>query len=157
MTEPEPEPASLRLILWNKTFLSVQSLSKMLSFGPPGDHQPNLNVTVSYTAGCLVSVWAKAMTRGKSPWGQEDSLELEADAGLSFSGNSSLCVCSVASDSLLPSDCSLPDSSIHGILQARILKWVAIPFSRQSSRSKDRTHVSWIAGRFFTADPPRKP
>ena len=32
-----------------------------------------------------------------------------------------------------PMDCSLPDSSVHGILQARILEWVAIPFSRGSS------------------------
>ena len=35
-----------------------------------------------------------------------------------------------------PMDCSLPDSSVHGILQARILEWVAIPFSRGSSRSR---------------------
>ena len=38
----------------------------------------------------------------------------------------------------------------HGILQARILEWVAISFSRASSRPKDRTWVSCIAGRFFT-------
>jgi len=36
-----------------------------------------------------------------------------------------------------PMDCSLPGSSVHGILQARILEWVAIPFSRGSSQSKD--------------------
>ena len=47
-------------------------------------------------------------------------------------------------------DCSLPGSSVHGILQARILEWVAMPFSRGSSRSKDWTWVSCIAGRFFT-------
>ena len=44
----------------------------------------------------------------------------------------------------------LPGSPVHGILQARILEWVAIPFSRGSSRPKDQTQVSWIAGRFFT-------
>ena len=38
--------------------------------------------------------------------------------------------CSVMSDSLRPQDCSLPGFSVHGILQARILEWVAIPFSR---------------------------
>ena len=38
----------------------------------------------------------------------------------------------------------------HGILQARILEWVAIPFSRGSSRPRDQTQVSCIAGRFFT-------
>ena len=41
-----------------------------------------------------------------------------------------------------PMDCSLPGSSIHGILQARILEWVAIPFSRGSSPPRDRTQVS---------------
>ena len=38
----------------------------------------------------------------------------------------------------------------HGILQARILEWVAIPFSRGSSWPRDQTQVSYIAGRFFT-------
>ena len=47
-------------------------------------------------------------------------------------------------------DCSPPGSSVHGILQTRILKWVAIPFSRGSSWPQDRTQVSRIAGRFFT-------
>ena len=49
-----------------------------------------------------------------------------------------------------PMDCSLPGSSVHGILQARILKWVAIPFSRGSCPSRDWTWVSHNAGRFFT-------
>ena len=39
----------------------------------------------------------------------------------------------------------------HGILQARILKWVAIPFSRGSSQPRDGTQVSHFAGRFFTS------
>ena len=41
-------------------------------------------------------------------------------------------------------------SSVHGILQARILEWVAIPFSRRSSQPRDRTQIFHIAGRFFT-------
>ena len=49
-----------------------------------------------------------------------------------------------------PKDCSPPGSSVHGILQARILEWVVIPFSRGSSQSRDRTVVSCIASRFFT-------
>ena len=49
-----------------------------------------------------------------------------------------------------PTDCSPPGSSVHGILQARILEWVAIPFSRGSSQPRDRTQVSLIAGGFFT-------
>ena len=52
-----------------------------------------------------------------------------------------------------PMDCSPPGSSVHGILQARILEWVAISFSRGSSQPRDRTQVSCIAGRFFTTEP----
>ena len=46
-----------------------------------------------------------------------------------------------------PMDCSPPGSSIHGILWARILAWVAIPSSRRSSQPRDRTWVSCTAGR----------
>ena len=48
-----------------------------------------------------------------------------------------------------PLDCSPPCSSVHGILQTRILEWVDIPFWR-SSQSRDRTPVSCIAGSFST-------
>ena len=47
-------------------------------------------------------------------------------------------------------DCSLPGFPVHGILQARILEWVAIAFSRVSSRTRGRAWVSHIAGRLFT-------
>ena len=49
-----------------------------------------------------------------------------------------------------PMDCSPTGSSVHGILQARILGWVAMPFSRGSSQPRDRTQVSHTTGRFFT-------
>ena len=49
-----------------------------------------------------------------------------------------------------PVDWRTPGSSVHGILQARILEWVASPFSRGSSRPRDQTWDSCIAGRFFT-------
>ena len=48
-----------------------------------------------------------------------------------------------------PIDCSLPGPSVHGILQARILEWVAIPFSRGSPQPRGQTRVSCIAGGFF--------
>jgi len=51
---------------------------------------------------------------------------------------------------------SPPGFSVHGILQARILKWVAISFSRVSSRPRDQTQVSCITGRFFTVWATRK-
>jgi len=60
----------------------------------------------------------------------------------------------IMSDSLrtckVPMDCSPLGSSVHGTLQARILEWVAIPFSKGSSWSRYQTWVSCIAGRFFT-------
>ena len=49
-----------------------------------------------------------------------------------------------------PKDCSLPDFSVHGFLQTRILEWLAIPISVVSSWPQDRTQFSCIAGRFFT-------
>ena len=87
-------------------------------------------------------------------------------------------LCSTLCD---PMDCSPPGSSVHGISQARILEWVAISFSRGSSKPRDWTQVfhivgrrftvwaipfsrgssqpqaSCIAGRFFTYEPPGKP
>ena len=57
-----------------------------------------------------------------------------------------MCVCVLVAESCLtlckPRDCSPPGASTHRLLQARILEWVAIPFSRGSSPPKDQTHVS---------------
>ena len=49
-----------------------------------------------------------------------------------------------------PMDCSLPSSSVHGILQARILEWVAMPSSKGYSQPRDWTQLFRIAGSFFT-------
>ena len=49
-----------------------------------------------------------------------------------------------------PMDYGLPGFSVHGILQARILEWIAFPFSRGTSQPRDGTLVSCITGRFFT-------
>ena len=53
-------------------------------------------------------------------------------------------------------DCSLPCSSDYGIIQAKILEWVAIPFSNATFQPRDQTRVSCIAGRFFTIWATRK-
>ena len=52
--------------------------------------------------------------------------------------------------------CDPMDCSVHGILQTRILEWVAVPFSRGSSQPRQRTQVSCIAGGFFTSWPTRE-
>ena len=57
----------------------------------------------------------------------------------------------VVSDSCNPMDCSPPGSSVHGVLQARTLTLVAIPFSRGSSGHRNQTRVSCTAGRRFTS------
>ena len=53
-------------------------------------------------------------------------------------------------------DCSLPGCSVHGILQAKILEWVAISHSRRSSQPRDQSGASYIAGR-LPSEPPGKP
>ena len=69
------------------------------------------------------------------------------ESGNSYTFSFHMWSCSVVSD---PMDCSLPGSFVHGIFQARILEWVAISFSRRSSRLRDWTQVSHIVGRCFT-------
>ena len=64
----------------------------------------------------------------------------------------SLCehVCEVKVAKLCLTLCDPMDYTVHGILQVRILEWVAFPFSRGSSQPRDQTQVSLIAGIFFT-------
>ena len=78
---------------------------------------------------------------------------------INLNTSSSFLLCSVAqSCSTLcdPMDYSLPDFSVHGISQARILEWVALSFSRGSSWPRNQTRVfcvSWVAGRLFITEP----
>ena len=83
----------------------------------------------------------------------------------SFSQNSSckvlhvLCSCLVTQWATLcdPMDCGPPGSSVPGILQARLLEWAAIPFSRAPSRSRGGPTSPSLSGGFFTIEPPGKP
>ena len=62
-----------------------------------------------------------------------------------------LCLVSQSCPTLCnPMNCGPPGSYVHGILQARILEWVAMPSSRASPQLRDRTQVSLITGGFFT-------
>ena len=110
-----------------------------------------------------VSSWLRDQTW--SPTLQADSLQSEPSGKpilgigdstsarvLAVAKNRNLCVlvtqsCPTLCDSV---DCSPPGSSVHGILQARILEWVAISYSRGSSWPRNQTWVSCISGRFFT-------
>ena len=64
---------------------------------------------------------------------------------------------SVVSNSLCPMDCSLPDAFVHGILQARILERVAIPFSRGSSWPRERTRSPALQAYSLLSEPPGNP
>ena len=72
-----------------------------------------------------------------------------------------MCVCAQSLQSCLilcdSVDHSPPGYSVHGIFQARILEWVAMPSSRGTSRPSNRNQVSCIAGGFFTTEPLGKP
>ena len=62
-------------------------------------------------------------------------------------GNRFTVLCCVAQSCLIlcdPMDCSPPGSSVHGLLQVRVVKWVAFPFYRESSQPRERTQVSCI-------------
>ena len=76
-----------------------------------------------------------------SIWSEEKSEELASPCAQGLS-------CWLVAQSFLtlcnPMDCSPPDSSVHGISQARILDWVAISFSRGSSQPRNQTHISCI-------------
>ena len=70
---------------------------------------------------------------------------------LSHQGNPQGSISSVQSLSCVRLFATPWDYTVHGTLQARIPEWIAIPFSRGSSQSRDRTQVSCIAGGFFTS------
>ena len=100
---------------------------------------------------------------GYSPWGHKESdatyqlstwqivhyqnLPLQWESIHRLYKNNWVWLCLTLCD---PRDHSLPRSSVHGILQVRLLEWVAMPFSRGSSEPRDPTQISCLAGIFFT-------
>ena len=102
-----------------------------------------------------------------SPWAAPKCVQAAWDACRGYKQHwqmmvrkPSLCCCLVAKSCQTlwdPTDCSPPGSSVHGNLQARILAWVAISFSRGSSQPRDHTTSSASAVSFFTTEPPGSP
>ena len=86
----------------------------------------------------------------------------QSDLVICFSVYVYMCLCACMHAKLLqqcltlckPMSYSLLGSSIHGIFQPKILEWVAMPSSRESSQPWDGTQVFWITGRFCTTEPP---
>ena len=95
-----------------------------------GSSQPRNKTCISCIAGRFITIWA---TRESLYASKESESEVPQS-------------CPTLCD---PMDCSLPGFSVHGILQARGLKWVTISFSRGSSWPRDRTQVFHIGGRRF--------
>ena len=134
-----------------KVFSSVQSLSHVQLIVTPWRVEPTRLLCPWNSPGKSTGVGNHSLLQGiflnpgiksRSPVLQANSLPSAAAAAAK-----SLQSCPTLCD---PIDCSLPGSSIQGILQARILEWVAISFSRGSSQPRNRTWVSRIAGRRFT-------
>ena len=90
---------------------------------------------------CLQETHLKPRDTYRLKVGSEKRYSMQSE-GESEAAQSCLTLCD-------PMDYSLPGSSVRGILQARILEWVAISFSRGSSQPRDRTRVSCIVGRRF--------
>ena len=93
-------------------------------------------------------------TRTTAMWGASICCNMLTSSYKIFTKCVYVCVCEKVTQSC-PALC-LPGSSVHRIFQARTLQWVAIYFSKGSSRSRDRTQVSHIAGR-LPSETPRKP
>ena len=91
----------------------------------------------------LKTPWMEELGSGYCPWGCKESGTTEQLHFLSMPYSSM--------------HCSLPGSFVREISQARILEWVAISFSRESSRPRDQTSISFIAGRFSAVEPLGKP
>ena len=91
--------------------------------------------------------WAGQLDAGHVWLTRNFQLLSESTSKLSVCVCVRVCVCMTLCG---PMVCSPAGSSVHGILQARILEWVAMPFSRGSSPPRDQTLASCVAGRFFT-------
>ena len=149
---------------WGKAsdFGGVIREDKATLMGFPRSHLPNTKVPTSNSAqeeprkffvSCLLGEWPSVWVRLVCIW---KSLVPTAEglwARQSWERRFRVChesevaqSCPILCD---PMDCSLPSSSVHGILQAIILEWVAISFSRGSSQPRDGTQVCRIAGRHF--------
>ena len=108
----------------------------------------------------VLEVPTRAIRQGKKIKGiklEELKLSLLADVGFFL-----LFVCFFVQPlsgvhCLLPQGCKACLASNHGISQARKLEWVVISSSRESSWSRDQTHIFCLAGKFFTTQPPGKP
>ena len=133
---------------------SVQGCILPVTFLNPHQSKCQLFV-ISYEPPLSFLLWGKTpLFFSMSFWFPQSIHPIRLHLGSAYMPVKSLQLCPTLCDSM---DCSPPCSSVHGILQARILEWVAIAFSRESSWPRDRTcvsYVSWIGRGFFTWEAP---
>ena len=126
-------------------------LCTLLNCAPPWPHHHTPNET-----GCSSLGLVGTPSSAGQHWGSRVVLPYQLPTlplGLKWKVSVSGSVVSLCD----PVDCSLPGSSVHGILQARILEWAAMPSSSRSFQFKDQTRVSHTGGRVFTIWVTRKP
>ena len=116
------------------------------------------NICVSYQCRrCGFNPWLREILWRWTWQSTSVCFPVQSHGKRSLVGYSPLSLKSVGCDLALLSNysmhCSPPGSSVHGIVQASILEWVAISFSRWSSWSRDQTRISCIASGFFTTEP----
>ena len=122
--------------VWRRQLLRISVMADEAS--TPGSREVVFGRPQHFTSSVEYDTWLKWVHRSEKSVLWDSSYEVHQ---VKWSEN-----LSVVSHSLRP----LPGSSVHGILQAIILEWVAVPFCRGSSQPRDRTQVSYIAGKFFT-------
>ena len=127
-------PVGLTRVEWVFIPLTASFGSPCASAEKETSFSPTLN---SYPSSCLCQGWQRITIQCSVP---QHRKEVKGRSEVAQS-------CPTLCD---PMNCSLPGSSVHGILQARILEWVAISFSRRPSWPRDWTQVSCIVGRCFT-------
>ena len=149
-------PVNMILFGSSRSFVLMCSVTSVVSSSlRPQGLQPAKFPCPWDSPGKNTGVGCHALLRGSSPSRDETQVScVFCTAGRFFTVEPQMKSFVLVAQSCLtlcdPTDYSSPSSSVHGILQVRTLEWIAIPFSTGSSRPKDQTGVSCIAGRFFT-------
>ena len=135
------------LCLWASLSIFLNSPSKVES---PSPLYTGVGGGVFYSSDLILSSWWNTGAQASRATWLESALERNLPH---IHPTASLleCILKVKVAKSCPTLCDPTDYTVHGILQARILEWVAFPFSRGSSQPRDQTQVSHIAGGFLTS------
>ena len=127
--------------------METQSLQKLTLSSSQGPNSPLDSFVLSPPIKLIVPSTYGATHRGDPAW---KATGRKTSASINRSSPAPVLVIQSCPALCDPMDCSPPGSSVHGVLQASTLEWVAVPLFRGSSQSRDQTWVSRTAGRFLT-------